>query len=80
MGRSVKGPEERPRKPMKKGQVIMRAQRIEIMSGSGVLTSNIAKVDLFQCRLGPGCGKATDEQWISWRWKSMVMKRLGPGK
>ena len=65
---------------MKKGQVIMRAQRIEIMSGSGVLTSNIAKVDLFQCRLGPGCGKATDEQWISWRWKSMVMKRLGPGK
>lgn len=62
---------------MKKGQVIMRAQRAEIMSGSGVLTANISKVDLFQHRLGPGRGKATDEQWISWRWKSVVMKRLG---
>lgn len=77
MGRSVKGPEERPRKPMKKGQIITRAQRVESMSGSGVLPSNIAKADLFQRRLGPGCGKATDEQWISWRWKSVVMKRLG---
>lgn len=77
MGRSVKGPEERPRKPMKKGQVITRAQRVESMSGSGVLPFNIAKADLFQRRLGPGCGKATDEQWISWRWKSVVMKRLG---
>lgn len=48
--------------PMEKGQVIMRAQSVEILSGNGVFTSTISEVDLFQCRRSSGHGKAADEQ------------------
>ena len=32
-----------------KSQVMMIAQRVEIMSGKGVFNSNISTVDVFQC-------------------------------
>lgn len=36
---------------------MMRAQKVEIMSGKGVFNSNISMVDVFQCRRGQGVAR-----------------------
>lgn len=62
---------------MNKGQVTMRSKRIEIMSGNGLFSSSIPKVDLLQCRPGPGGAKQHVTN-TAWRGSFLVKKRLRP--